>query len=332
MVRERMVPERPRRASTSRPVARHPQRAVLACGARAPGGDARALAPRPEASSCDAQPMRKGGVPMNDPPAPLCIRLTGPATGRRRLPWRDLAVYGGHLQAAVDRVALVLLGRPGGMPGRRPAEVAERCTLEVVATGGDDGVTVACDLPPRGPERSLFGDLGEQALHGLVAGLSRMEEGGDVLPSGYDRGVLLALRGAGQVLRRGVDRVDWDLRLDGGCASARHTPATQAAVQAWLRRPELREQAIEGRLLMADLAESRLRCRIHPPLGRRPILCRFDEGLAPMVRDALAAYVRVYGVATVVHDEVHLFAVHTLQVVDPPPDAAGGAATVAPPP
>ncbi len=123
-------------------------------------------------------------------------------TAGHRIPFRLFSAYGHALQIALDRVALVLLGAPYSViRGRRPAEVEAACNLQLAGLMAGGSMTVECELLPPGPQRSLFGDLGQQGIECLVAGIHALEEDAGVLPAGYDRGVLLALKDAGRLFQ-----------------------------------------------------------------------------------------------------------------------------------
>jgi hypothetical protein len=205
----------------------------------------------------------------------------------------DLALVAAQVQRAVERIALVLRGREGMKPGRRPREVEELTRLEVVALR-PGSVTLELDLA-RGERPLDEMDVGRQALGRLVDGLASLSEE-TALPVGWDAGVLLATKEMGTVLRRGIERIDVEVRGDGAVRRARLEPKTVEVLGRLVRGPVRNLRTVEGRLLMADFKETGTRCRVHPPMGP-PVECTFDEAHRQAVLDALTRYVRVSGEA-----------------------------------
>ena len=230
----------------------------------------------------------------------LTVHLEGKGVERHRIALHDLILFGQQLQAALARVGTVLSGGTSLRRGRKPAEIAEACSLDLVSM--TDG-SVALAFEPRVPspeQAKLFpaDSLGERALGCLVDGLAHLSnEATEMeLPRGYDRGVLLALREGAKILDHGISAIRFDLRGRGQRLKASYTPQLQEQVVRRIRAPIASQREIEGRLLMGDFRESDLRCRVHPPVGS-PIACTFDEAQRESVLAALTQYVRIVGEA-----------------------------------
>lgn len=229
----------------------------------------------------------------------VVVTLEGPAVAHGRIAVDDLTLVAGQLQRAVKRVALVLRGGEAMKPGRPPKEVEELTRLEVVALRSGS-ITLELDLAAG--ERPLEGmDIGRRALDGVVEGLAILSEQAALpeetpLPAGWDAGVLLAAREMATVLRRGVERIEIQVRADGARKRARLEPRTVEVIARLIRGPVRNLRTVEGRLLMADFKETGTRCRVHPAMGR-PVDCTFDEAHRQAVLDALTRYVRVSGEA-----------------------------------
>jgi hypothetical protein len=233
-------------------------------------------------------------------PVRLTIHLEGKAVERHRVALQDLILFGQQLQAALARVGTVLSGGTSLKRGRKPAEIAEACSLDLVSmTAGS--VSLAFEPRLSSPEQAkLFpaDSLGERALGCLVEGLAHLGIGtlDTELPRGYDRGVLLALREGAKILDHGITAIGFDLRGRGQRLKASYTPQLHERVVRRIRAPIASQREIEGRLLMGDFRESDLRCRVHPPVGA-PIACTFDEAQRDSVLAALTRYVRIVGEA-----------------------------------
>jgi hypothetical protein len=220
----------------------------------------------------------------------LTIRTHGPAVERGRIAADDLALLLRVTQAAVERIALVLLGDQGVRRGRRPAEVERLTRLEVVEMGRGS-VTVQLEL--RRDQLALPEmDLGERAVQAFVSGIGWLEAREEVPPS-WDPGVLMALRELSPVFRRGIESID--IGVSGG-ERGRLSESSVVRIGRIVTHTVTNVRTVEGRLLMADFKESGPRCRVHPPVGP-PIECTFDEAHRQAVLDALTRYVRVTGEA-----------------------------------
>jgi hypothetical protein len=228
-------------------------------------------------------------VPLQEPHR-LTIRTHGPAVERGRIAADDLALLLRVTQAAVERIALVLLGDQGVRRGRRPAEVERLTRLEVVEMGRGS-VTVQLEL--RRDQLALPEmDLGECAVQAFVRGIGWLEAREEVPPS-WDPGVLMALRELSPVFRRGIESID--IGVSGG-ERGRLSESSVVRIGRIVTHTVTNVRTVEGRLLMADFKESGPRCRVHPPVGP-PIECTFDEAHRQAVLDALTRYVRVTGEA-----------------------------------
>jgi hypothetical protein len=223
----------------------------------------------------------------------------------------DLVDFGRQLQTAVHRVALVLLGNANSVhPGRRHADIERATALDVVAVPpGSFGLHL--EQAARAPV--LF-DIGQDALRALVSGLSEIDSGGHALPRGYDRGVLVAVKGAGRLLGRGVNQIEFDLRADAITYRSTYRPAALQVITRRLQRRQESLRTIDGQLLMGDFKPTGLRCRIHPPLVR-PIVCSFAPEQRDKVLVALTKYVRVVGEASETEGVITSLAIRDVTVL-----------------
>src|SRR5712671_1672508 len=100
----------------------------------------------------------------------LTVHLEGKGVERHRVALQDLILFGQQLQAALARVGTVLSGGTSLKRGRKPAEIAEACSLDLVSmTAGS--VSLAFEPRLSSPEQAkLFpaDSLGERALGCLV--------------------------------------------------------------------------------------------------------------------------------------------------------------------
>ncbi len=226
---------------------------------------------------------------------PLRVRFHGPGVQEGRILLADLVKFGRQLQSAVDRVARVLSGESASLrPGRSPEHIRSACALEVVALE-QGSFEIALDF--RRDRAALPGmDMGEATLEKLLAGIKGVASEEDALPTGYDEGVLAAWREAGAVFGHGVELIDFQLRTSTAQLDTAYDTVVHRRVVQRIHGPVHNRRTIEGRLLMADFKEARLKCRIHPQVGGS-VECDFDESLEEAIYDNLRSFVRITGEA-----------------------------------
>jgi hypothetical protein len=259
---------------------------------------------------------------MNRREAALTITLTGPGIGEGRLALAELVHVGRNLQAALERIALVLRGEATSLkPGRRPADVTGLCRFDLVGFRGGSAVL---ELELAGAERPFeIMDLGEAALDRMVEGLQRVSEGPS-LPPGWDTGVLVAWRELGSIFDRGVDHIEVARAKRTGVSVVRYTPAVRDQIVQRIRGPMHDLLTVEGRLLMADFDEAHRRCRVHPSYGP-PVACIFREDQREAILDLLTKYVRVVGQAErdEEHGRVRVVTISDIEPIEVPGDPGG---------
>ena len=230
----------------------------------------------------------------------LKIRFDGDAVGPGKVPVPQLIRFLSHMNKALQRVGRVLHGDAESRRRGRPLRsIADNVNLELVLLEpGSPAAVLGFERSRRDPQFPGM-DAGEEILQKAVDGLTTVQTGGDTdpLPVGYDAGVLMAWRDAGNVLGQGIDRVTFSLRGQSNAIEVSLTPSGLARIRERIKGPEKNVRTIEGRLLMADFKEQGTRCRVHPSAGE-PILCQFDDAHRDQVLENILGYVRVIGEAT----------------------------------
>jgi hypothetical protein len=221
----------------------------------------------------------------------LIVRANGPATKDGRIALQDLLQLGKHIQAAVERVARVLVGQADSRkPGRKPKQIEASCPLEVVALNRGS-FEIALDLPRDKFENM---DLGVEAVERLLEGIKAIRADGEALPTGYDTGVLHSLKDLGGILGRGIDEIELESRTQRVRQKFSYDRNVHGRIVSKIRGPVTALRTLEGRLLMADFRHDAERCRIHPPTGH-PVECQFDESMEETVYEYLRSFVRITG-------------------------------------
>lgn len=245
----------------------------------------------------------------------LYLHFEGEAIRDGRILLDDLFQFLYNLDLAITRTVSVIQTGSSLRVGRPQKVTQIMSALEVVAikSGSFD---MALDLR-REEQKLLPGfDIGILAVEKLINGLNVISKDAP-LPEGYDQGVLLALREAGRVLDRGIDAVHISPKRRVKFKKVAYVQSTRERVISSIRRFEQAWATVEGRLLMADVKEDSLHCRIHPSTGD-PILCRFDEGMAEQVIRNLRNFVQARGEAEVdlPTNKIHSLFIRDLEPVE----------------
>jgi hypothetical protein len=147
----------------------------------------------------------------------LKIRIEGEAIEPGKVAVRDLTKLGELIQSGLERVARVLGGEPGGVPGPPPAPI--RQATELLLAGIESGsATLILELPP--PKETdesddrLFEppprDLGLLALDRLVEGMHELESGVSQVPEGWDNSVMEIAEKLAETVSTRNFRIDLD--------------------------------------------------------------------------------------------------------------------------
>lgn len=227
----------------------------------------------------------------------FAIKLEGPDVQSSRVRLEDFLRLGQEMLRAVERVALVLQGSADSQKaGRRPQDLHAAVALDLVGiTHGSPSAVIQFERSaPQSTMPSV--DFGLQAYEALIRGMSAVLSDQDTTPTGFDPGVLLAIRDAGRLFDRGVDRIEFTLNSRHHPMKALYNREGYARVQKRIVGPQLNKRTLEGRLIMADFKERGPRLRVHPSSGG-PVICLFDESLRDEVYRSILHFVRVTGEA-----------------------------------
>lgn len=256
----------------------------------------------------------------------LSIRLEGPRIGKARMPAEELVALTQELTRAARRVAIALSSQEDSRrAGRLPKGVEKSLALDIVGfTHGSVASVVQFERSEHEVlDGELFDDdtnLGTDAYTCLFKGL-RSNFSGKTLPKGFDKGVLIAVRSLGELLNRGVNRVDFTLNHRAAPLKATLDESKYNRVRKRIEEPIMGAATIVGRLLMADFKEEREQIRIEPSLGK-PVMCSYPDHLKDTVKENLTRFVRATGEAEIdtgTHDIKHLYLTDLEHVGEPVP-------------
>lgn len=223
------------------------------------------------------------------------LRFEGTAIRNNTILFDDLSTFVSNISIAIDRLVQKLLQKDISIRrGRPPKAIQILSALEIVSVR-KSSFSMGLDLRRNG---QLFPgwDVGEQAVHILMCGLETMQGDGQ-LPEEYDTGVMIALRDAGRVIDRGIDKVSLNSASTLGRKRAIYTLPVRQGIVSRLQKLEYGYAVVEGRLLMLDVEEDKLVCRIRPSTGD-PVLCKYDEELTELVMKNIRQFVQIKGEAT----------------------------------
>jgi hypothetical protein len=236
---------------------------------------------------------------MNEHDDPLFkIRFDGEEVGPGRIPLSPLISFLSSMTKALQRTARVLQGGHESVRrGRSPKSIKEETELDLVLlTHGSPAAIAGFD---RRKTDMLLPEIdrGLEALEKTIYGLTIVQEDTpkEMLPEGWDTGVLMAWRDAGALFNRGISKVEFTLK--GQQTEPITTEFTLSGLERIRRRiagPQTDIGTIQGRLLMADFKEHGTRCRVHPSTGT-PVLCLFGEDQKDQVLDNILQFVHVVG-------------------------------------
>ena len=224
----------------------------------------------------------------------LRFRFEGSAIHDGRILYDDFSIFLSNVRLAIERILNGLRTGESIKRGRPFKAIQILSALEIVSTR-KGSFQLALDLRRNGQPFPGW-DMGEQAIDLLMQGLEAVEMECK-LPKEYDQGVMIALREAGRIIDRGIDKVTINSRSSLGIRKVLYTQPTREKIISHLRKYEQSYAIIEGRLLSVDAKEDKLRCRIEPSVGE-PTLCKFDESLTEQVLRLMRHFVQARGDAT----------------------------------
>ena len=232
---------------------------------------------------------------MNTSKQPLLkFKFDGDSIHDGRILYDDLSTFVSNISLAVDRIINKM--RTGESVKRgRPLKVAQVLSAFEIVSVGKGSFKLGLDLRRNGQQFPGW-DIGEEAVFKLVMGLKAIESDRP-LPTEYDYGVLKALRDAGKIMDRGVDSIRINSTTSLGRKRVRYTLPIRERIVKKINNYEYGLTSVEGRLVMLDMEEDKLRCRLRPSVGE-PFLCSYDEELAEQIDQYLRKFVRVRGEAT----------------------------------
>jgi hypothetical protein len=245
---------------------------------------------------------------MPDVPLKLTLKFEGPLVEEHRLPLSELQRIARHLRGTLRSIAVVLSDYgPSGHGGRVKRFIEESVDLRVVGSPREGSFALELELPPDAPPeqaelvKSVGPRLGERSVRALIHGLEMLSDDIERLPEGYDRGVLQAIEGFGQTLRRGVT----DIILatdDSDRRPVRLDRSRLDLAKRLIKRPHRSHAVVEGSLRMVD--DDTLECRVETP-GAASVTCYFEEKNRDIVWQAGHGrkYVRVSGEGEFFPDE-----------------------------
>jgi len=245
----------------------------------------------------------------------LRLRFEGTAIRNNTILFDDLSTFVSNISTAIDRLVQKLLQKDISIKRGRPLKTIQILSALEIVSMRKGSVKLSLDLRRNGLQFPGW-DLGEQATDILVLGIDSLKKD-KLLPKEYDHGILIALRDAGKIIERGIDKIRINSSSSFGIRKALYTQPIREKVIARICRFEQAYNIVEGRLLSADVKEDRLRCRIEPSIGD-PISCTFDESMFEQILRFMRQFVQARGEATydVATGKITLLNIKDLESID----------------
>lgn len=235
----------------------------------------------------------------------VVLKLDGPLVNEHRLPLSELQRVSQQLRGTLRSIGIVLTDSgPSGHGGRVKKFIEDATDLVIVAAPQPGSFMLELETPPdiatdAPPEQiqlldSLGPQLGDRSIRALIQGVEELSDDTEVLPDGFDRGVLKSIDGFRRTLNRGVTEImlyaPEDLEIG---VMTLDRPKLDIA-KSLIQRPHRSQAVVEGALRMVD--DDTLECRVETP-GEAGVTCYFDQAKRDVVWDAGHGrkYVRVTG-------------------------------------
>ncbi|MBN1972580.1 MAG: hypothetical protein JW787_03005 [Sedimentisphaerales bacterium] len=225
------------------------------------------------------------------------IRIEGPNIGPGRMRLADFLELANEITNAVERVGIVLSNTGlSSRRGARPKDLKKALSLDLV--GFTQGSPAVLAYFERSDTQMLIEDVdfGNQIYTKWLEGLEEISRGKEVLPQGYDVGVLLKMRDLGNLFGRGITQMDFSLNHRPKTITFKYTEKAVNQIRKHIAKPESMTYTIDGRLVMVDFKETGPIFRIHPAIGE-PVMCKFAESFREEVYKNILKYVRIRGSA-----------------------------------
>jgi len=227
----------------------------------------------------------------------LSVKIEGPRVGEARLSANDLATIIVRTQQALKRIGEVLYGESSIGQGRKKKDIEKLCELFIV--GWKPGSAVAeVELAEPPAQMGLFGNIGEESLKTFLTGMNQIArepiETLEMLPRGFDPGVVQSCVVLGRVLDHGIERVTFQPIQLGAEVPVTFDRPLRERIRGLLGKP-IDERHVEKTGCLEVLNGHRgLQGRLCEPDGTTWI-CIFRPEHMELLRDSWLHTVRIVG-------------------------------------
>lgn len=227
----------------------------------------------------------------------LTVILEGESVKSGRIPVSYLLEFLASFQKVLYRIGeSILCNRDSTRKGPKPKDLKSIVEIDLVEITHGSPSTLLC-FDKRMEQAWLLGEeIHLQIFETFLKGLKQAQTPNEVLPNGFDRGVLFALRDMGKLFHKQVKTIKFKFNPRPQPLEVKYTPEGFDVIQKHILGTQSQLTTIEGRLIMADFKEEGMRLRIHPPIGE-PVFCIFYEEQKEEVLENLLRRVRISGEA-----------------------------------
>lgn len=225
----------------------------------------------------------------------LRLRFEGTAIRNNTILFDDLSTFISNISIAIDRLVHKLVQKDVSVRRGRPPKTMQVLSAFEIVSVRKGSFSIGLDLRRNGQQFPKW-DVGEEAVDKLFVAVNAIAKDKQ-LSDEFDQGILIPLRDAGRIIDRGVQNIYINSNSSFGRRRVKYEQMTREKIITRISKYEYAYTAIEGRLLMADVEEDKLRCRLRPSTGT-PVGCTYDEEIAEQIIRYLRRFVQVRGDAT----------------------------------
>ncbi len=241
----------------------------------------------------------------------LRFKFEGSAIRNNTILFDDLSTFISNISIAIDRLIHKSLQKDTATKRGRPTKAMQILSALEIVSVRRGCFRIGLDLRRNGQQFPQW-DIGEEATDKLIVSINAIAKDKQV-PDEVDQSILIPLRDAGKIIDRGVDNIYINSNSSFGHRKLKYESSVREKIINRINRYQFSYTTVEGRLLMLDVEEDKLRCRLQPSTGE-PIGCTFDEDIAEQIMRYPRQFIRAKGDAKYDFDTGKMALLHVKDV------------------